>query len=72
MRHATIIGNKAGKFQSIATGNAQEIREQYKHNNFAGYSQVYYLDTSGGVRRKKGTPAAARPSQRRKSDDLVA
>ena len=60
MRHATIIGNKAGKFQSIATGNAQEIREQYKHDNFAGFSQVYYLDTSGGVRRKKGSPAAAK------------
>ena len=60
MRHATLIGSKGGKFQSIATGNAEEIREKYKRENFAGFSQVYYLDTSGGTRRKKGAPAAGK------------
>ena len=39
---------------SIATGNAQEIREQYKRETFPGFGQVYYLDTTGGTRRKKG------------------
>ena len=57
MRHATLIGTKGGKMVSIATGNAQEIREKYKHDTFAGYGQVYYLDTSGGTRRKKGADA---------------
>lgn len=66
MRHATIIGSKAGKFQSIATGNAQEMREKYKHDKFAGFAQVYYLDTSGGVRRKKGSPEPAKAKPKAK------
>jgi len=57
MRHATLIGTKAGKMVSIATGNAQEMRDQYKRESFPGYGQVYYLDTTGGTRRKKGSPA---------------
>lgn len=66
MRQATIIGSKGGKFQSIATGNAQEMRDKYKHENFAGFGQVYILDTSGGVRRKKGAPAAAKAKPKAK------
>jgi hypothetical protein len=58
MRHATLIGSKGGKFESIAVGNAQEIREQYKRESFPGFSQVYYLDTSGGTRRKRGAEQA--------------
>ena len=60
MRHATIIGSKNGKFQSIAVGNAQEMRDKYKYETFEGFGQVYYLDTSGGTRRKKGAPKAAK------------
>jgi len=54
MRHASIIGNKGGKFQSIAVGNAKEMQAKYKRDKFEGFSQVYYLDTSGNTRRKKG------------------
>tara|TARA_R110000824_G_scaffold180061_1_gene360446 strand:+ start:7296 stop:7499 length:204 start_codon:yes stop_codon:yes gene_type:complete len=55
MRQATIIGQKDGKLQSIAVGSAAEMRTKYKHDSFAGFGQVYYLDTSGGTRRKKGS-----------------
>ena len=54
MRHASIIGSKGGKFQSIAVGNAKEMQEKYKHSKFKGFLKVYYLDTGGNTRRKKG------------------
>ena len=54
MRHASIIGSKGGKFQSIAVGNAKEMQGKYKHDKFQGFSKVYYLDTGGNTRRKKG------------------
>ena len=66
MRHASIIGSKGGKFQSIATGNAQEMSEKYKHDKFQGFGQVYYLPTSGPVRRKKGSPEAAKAKPKAK------
>ena len=58
MRHASIIGSKDGKFESIAVGNAREMQEKYKFDSFKGFGQVYYLDTSGITRRKKGAPGA--------------
>ena len=65
MRHASIIGNKGGKFQSIAVGNAKEMQEKYKHDKFEGFSQVYYLDTSGNTRRKKGVAKAPKPKAKK-------
>lgn len=62
MRQATIIGSKSGKFESIAVGGAGDMREQYKKGSFQGYGQVYYLDTSGIVRRKKGAGEAKKPA----------
>lgn len=53
-RKATIIGSKGDKLESIHVGSADKMREKFKHGSFAGYGQVYYLDTSGGVRRKRG------------------
>ena len=53
-RKATIIGSKDGKLQSIAVGNAAEMREKFKKESFDGFGQVIYLDTSGGTRGKRG------------------
>ena len=65
MRHATLIGTKSGKMISIATGNAKEIRDQYKRETFPGFGQVYYLDTTGGTRRKKGAIEEANPKPKK-------
>jgi len=56
-RHATLIGRKAGsKWSSIAVGSASEMKDKFRRDSFAGFEQVHYLDTSGGHRRKKGSP----------------
>ena len=65
-RQATIIARKGSKWESVAVGSAREIRDKYKHDNFAGFEQVHYLDTSGGHRRKKGTQAEAKPAPKKK------
>jgi len=60
-RTATIIGSKGGAWSSIAVGSPVDLRPEFKHGSFAGFDQVYYLDTSGGTKRKRGqikSPAA--------------
>ena len=60
-RTATIIGSKSGKWSSISVGSPVDLREEWRRSDFAGFDQVYYLDTSGGTKRKrvqKKPPAA--------------
>ena len=66
-RAATVIGLKGGKWQPISAGPANEIREEFKHGAYKGFSRVVYLDTSGGTKRKKGSPAAAPAKAKAKS-----
>ena len=56
-RQGTIIGRKGSAWSSLAVGPANEIREKYKYDAFPGFEQVWYLDTYGGHKRKKGSPA---------------
>ena len=55
-KQATIIGRKGEKWSSVAVGTASEMREKFKYDSFAGFEQVWILDTSGGHKRKKGSP----------------
>ena len=57
---ATIIGRKGAVWSSIAVGSVADMRVKFKRDKFPGFAVVRYLDTSGGSRRKKGTPAKAR------------
>ncbi len=58
-RQATIIGRKPGsKWSSIAVGTSTEMRDKFKHDSFNGFEQIWILDTSGGHKRKKGSPDA--------------
>jgi len=65
-RHATIIASKGGTWESLSVGSPVQLRSEFKHGAFAGFEQVYYLDTSGGTRRKKGKPGAAKPKPKAK------
>ena len=56
-RTATIIGSKSGKWSSISVGSPVDLRNEFKFGDFAGFDKVYYLDTSGGTRRKRGKAA---------------
>ena len=68
-RAASIIGLKAGKWQPISAGPANELLDEYKHGDFKGFNRVYYLPTSGRVKRKKGQRAAAPKAKAKKSSD---
>ena len=57
---ASIIGRKGSKWTPLFTGSASECQKEYKHNRFVGYERVYYLDSSGDTKRKKGLPAKER------------
>ena len=62
-RQATIIGRKGDKWSSMAVGTSNEILKKYKHDSFQGFDQVWYLDTSGGHKRKKGGGLKALPKK---------
>tara|TARA_R110002074_G_scaffold52061_2_gene131418 strand:- start:1367 stop:1567 length:201 start_codon:yes stop_codon:yes gene_type:complete len=57
---ASIIGRKGNKWSPLFTGTASECQTQYKYNKFEGYERIYYLDSSGDTKRKKGAPAKKR------------
>lgn len=65
-RKATIIGSKGDKLESIAVGAADKMRDKFKRDSFAGYTQVYYLDTSGGSRRKRGADTVPKKAAAKK------
>tara|TARA_Y100001937_G_scaffold68975_2_gene94206 strand:- start:952 stop:1158 length:207 start_codon:yes stop_codon:yes gene_type:complete len=66
-RQATIIGRKGGKWSSVAVGTATEMRNKFKHDSFQGFEQVWILDTSGGHKRKKGSPVAKKAAPKAKA-----
>ena len=63
-RQATIIGRKGDTWSSVAIGTSSEIREKFKHDSFPGLDQIWYLDTSGGHKRKKGGGSKAAPKKK--------
>ena len=65
-KHGTIFGRKGGKLSSIAVGSASEMRDKFKHDSFQGFEQVWMLDTSGGHKRKKGSPVAKKAAPKEK------
>jgi hypothetical protein len=65
----SLIGLKGNKWQPIAAGPANEIRDEFKHGDFKGFARVVYLDTGGGTKRKKGQPAAVSKAKAKKSSE---
>ena len=57
MRLATIVGIKKGKFSSIDSGNANEMKKNFKKGKFPDYDKVVFFDSSGGLIRKRGQKA---------------
>jgi len=66
-RTATIIGSKSGKWSSISVGSPSDLRKDFKFGDFEGFDKVYYLDSSGGTRRKKGKKAAPKAKAKAKA-----
>ena len=70
-RTATIIGSKGGKWSSISVGSPVDLRPEFKHGSFAGFDTVYYLDTSGGKRRKRGQVSSPKKAQAKGKGDTA-
>lgn len=61
MRLGTIVGSKGGKFVSITSGDASEVKSIFKKDSFKGYDRVYFFDSSGGMTKKRGEVVKSKP-----------